>query len=165
MVTAVLVIKASWIHTSSLLSLTCVTDAYYLYRRYYSLCTLCTPRAFTRPMFTWRALFVSPMMQLVQSPPASSPYSTRVVLARTTCAIDVTVLYSSHASSLYSTPVLLARTTCTADNAAYAISKPLIDACAPGTHFLHCRCCSLKLQLVDSPHASGLYSTRVSWQA
>ena len=39
-------------------------------------------------VFSSCALPVSPIMRLVQSPHASSPYSTRVLLARTACAAD-----------------------------------------------------------------------------
>ena len=138
----------------------CAPGAHNLYRRWCSLGNLRTLRAFTRPVCPWRAHFVPPMIQLMQSPNASTLNSTRVVLARTTY---------------------------TADDAAWAISarlELLLDPCAPGAHNLYRRCCSLcnlrtprpftrpvcswraqfvplMMQLVRSPHASGFYSTRV----
>ena len=151
----------------------CAPGAHYLCHRCCSMCTLHTPRAFTRPVCSWRALLVPPVVQLVQSPHASSPYSTRVVLTRTTCVTDVAacalftlraftrpvrsrrallvppimqLVQSPHASSLYSTRVLLARSTCTADDAACAISErlgPLLDPSSPCRHELSRRCYSL----------------------
>ena len=111
-------------------------------------------------MCFWRALPESRMMQLVQSPNASSIYLTRVLLAGTNCATDAE---------------------------ACAISErlgPLLDSGSPGGYELSRRCCSLcslrtpraftqlrfswqaqpvplMLQLVQSPNASHLYSTRV----
>ena len=116
-------------------------------------------RVLTRLVCSWRALPFPPMMQLVQS---------------------------SHTLSLYSTRVLLARTTCAADNAASAIFthlEPLLNLCAPCAYYLCRRCYSLcnfrtpraytlpmcswralpvpsMMQLVQSSHASGLHSTR-----
>ena len=60
----------------------------YLCRRCCSLCSLRTPRAFTRPGFFWQARTVSLMLQLLQSPNALCLYSTRVLLAGTKCATD-----------------------------------------------------------------------------
>ena len=97
------------------------------------------------------------------------------------------LVQSWHASSLYSTRVLLARTTCATDDAAGAISarlKPLLDSCASGARYLCHRWSSwcnfraprafsrsmyswrtlpvlLMVQLVQSPNTSGLYLTRV----
>ena len=113
---------------------------------------------------SWHTLAVPPMLQLAQS---------------------------SHASSLYSTRVLLARTTCTAVDAACAIFarlKPLLDPWAPGVDYLFPRwysLCTLRIpqtltkpvcswrellvppfmQLVYSSNVLGLYSTRVPWKA
>ena len=72
-------------------------------------------------------------MQLVQSPHDSSLYSTRVLLARTIfTADDISCAISARASSLYSTPWSL-----------HALPVPPM------------------LQLVQTPLASSLYSTRV----
>ena len=110
----------------------CVPGAHYSYRRRCSLCTLHAPRAFTRPVSSWRALFVPPLMQLVQSSYASSLYSTRVLLARTTrTAVDAACALFEHLGPLLDPVPWQART-----------SPPM-------------------LQLVQSPNASGLYSTRV----
>ena len=105
---------------------------------------------------------MQPLMQLVQSSHASSLYSTRVLLARTTrnavdaaCAIFarlepfftrpvcswsallvpplMQLVQTSHASSLYSTRVLLARTTRTAVDAACSIFKRLGPFLDPGS--------------------------------
>ena len=92
-----------------------------------------------------------------------------------------------HTSSLYSIRVLLGRTTYVVDDADCAISarlEPLLDPCTFGAHYL-CRrlfsLCNLRtpraftrpvcfwrarlvppmMQLVQSPNASGLYSTLV----
>ena len=56
------------------------------------------------------------------------------------------LIQSPHAPSLSSTRVLLARTTCAADDVAGAISKrlePVLDPCAPGAHYLCYRLYSL----------------------
>ena len=84
MVTAVLFVQTLWRQAPSLLSLAFAPRGHYLCRRCCSSCTLRTPRAFTRPVCSWRALFVPPLMQLVHSSYASSLYSTRVFLVRTT---------------------------------------------------------------------------------
>ena len=84
------------------------------------LCSLRTPRAFTRPGFSWQARTVPPIPQLVQSPNASDLYSIRVLLAGTNYA---------------------------ADNKACAVSErlgPLLDPGSPGRHELCRRCCSLR---------------------
>ena len=133
MVSAVLVEQALWTHTSSLLSSACAPGAHYPCHRWYSLCNLHTPRAFTRPVCSWRTLLVPPLMQLVQSPHASSLYSTRVLLARTT------------------------RTAVVAVCAFYARLEPLLDPCAPGAHYSYRHWCSLCS--LGTPR--GLYSTRV----
>ena len=49
-----------------------------LSRQWYSLCSLWTPRAFTRPGFSLQTQTVPPILQLLQSPDASDLYSTRV---------------------------------------------------------------------------------------
>ena len=138
--------------------------AHYLCHRCYSLWTLRTPRAFTRPVCSLRALHVPPMMQLVQSSNALNPYSTRV---------------------------LLACTTCNSDDAACAISerlRPLFYPGSPCRHELSGRCYSLcrlrrpqtfnrpgfflqartvspMLQHVQYPNALGLDLIQVPWQA
>ena len=92
----------------------CTPGAYYVCHQRCSWRNLQTARVFTRPVCSWRALPGPPMMQLVQSP---------------------------HASSLNPTRVLLARTTCAADDATCAISEclePLLKPCAPGAPYL-CR--------------------------
>ena len=118
------------------------------------------PRTFTQPVCSWCALFAPPLMQLVQSSHASSVYSTRVLLTRTTrTAVDATC-------------------------AIFARLEPLLDPCTPGAHYSYRRGCSLwsfrtlrafarpvcswrallvpsLMQLVQSSHASSLYSTRV----
>ena len=192
----------------------CAPGAHNLYRRCCSLCNLRTPRPFTRPVCSWRAQFVPLMMQLVRSPHASGFYSTRVLLARTTCIADdaawaisarleplldpcalgahnlyrrccslcnlrtprpftrpvcswraqlvplmMQLVQSPHASGFYLIRVLLARTTCIADDVACAIFErlgPLLDPCAPGAQLV-----PPIMQLVQSPHASSLYSSRV----
>ena len=93
----------------------CAPSAHYSYRRWCSLCTLRTPRAFTRPVCSGRALLVPPLMQLVQSSHASSLYSTRVLLVRS------------------------ARTTVGAGCAIFARHEPLLDPCAPGAHYSYHR--------------------------
>ena len=154
MVTPVLFVQTTWTHTPSFLSLARAPDAHYLCHRCCSFRTLRTPRDFTRPVCSWRALLVPPMMQLVQSPHVSSLHSTHVVLAHTTCVTDV---------------------------AAYALSarlKPLLDPYTPGAHYLYRQCYRLfylrtfraftrpawswrelpvppMLQLVHSSHASA----------
>ena len=75
-----------------------------------SVCSLQTPRAFTRPVYSWRALPVPPMTQLVQS---------------------------LKFLSLYSTCMLLARTAYTANTAACAVYEhrgSLLDPCTPDAH-------------------------------
>ena len=137
-------------------------------------------------MCSWRAQLVPPMLQLVQSPHASTLYSTRVLLARTICTADDAACAISARLGLLLDPCA-PRTTCIADDAAWAISarlEPLLDPCAPGAHNLYRRCCSLcnlrtprpftrpvcswraqlvplMVQLVQSPHASGFYLIRV----
>ena len=66
----------------------CAPGAHYLCPLRCSLCSPHTPRAFTRPAWSWRALPVSLMLQLVQSPNALSIYSTRVLLAGAKCPAD-----------------------------------------------------------------------------
>ena len=62
---------------------------HYLYRQCCSWCNLCTPRAFTRFAWSWRALPVPrTLLQLVQSPKASGLYSIQVLLAGMNCASD-----------------------------------------------------------------------------
>ena len=101
------------------------------------------------------------------------------------------LVHSPHASDLYSMHVLLTRTTCTADDAPCAISVRiglLLVPSSPCRHELSHRCyslCSLWtpraftrpgfslqtrtvppiLQLLQSPDASDLSSTRVPWKA
>ena len=50
-------------------------STHYLCHRCCHLCTLRTPRAYIRPAWFWRALPVSPMLQLVHSPHASKKHS------------------------------------------------------------------------------------------
>ena len=105
-------------------------------------------RAFTPTVCSWYALPVPPLMQLV---------------------------HSLHASSLYSTRVLLARTTRTADDVACALFarlEHLVDSCAPGASGIYstrapwqARTSPPMLQLVQSPNASCPYSIRVPRQA
>ena len=103
---------------------------HYLYRQCCHLFTLCMPRVFTRPVCSWRALHVSPMLQLVQSPHASSLYSTRLVLAHTTCAIDVAACALFADLKPLFDPDSLAGTNCPTDATACAVSErpgPLLD--------------------------------------
>ena len=93
----------------------CAPGAHYAYRRLGSLCTLRTPQDLIRPVCSWRALLVPPLMQLVQSLHASSTYSTRVLLVRTT------------------------RTAVDAACALFARLEPLLDPCAPGAHYSYRR--------------------------
>ena len=59
-----------------------------LCRRYCSLFSLRTLRAFIRHGFSWQARTVAPMLQLVQSTNASGLNSTKVLLAHTNRAAD-----------------------------------------------------------------------------
>ena len=133
--------------------------AHYLCHRLCVLCNLHTPQALTRPVCSWRALLVPPMMQFVQSPHASNLYSTRVLLARTACD------------------------TSTVSCAVYERLGPLLDTGSSGRYKVCRRCCSscsLRtprafprlgffwpartvpsiLKLVQSSNALDLYSTR-----
>ena len=107
-----------------------VSGAHYSYRRWCSLCTLHKPRAFTRPVCSWRALLVPPLVQLVHSSHASSLYSTRVLLARTTrTAVDVACALFERLGPLLD-PGSLAGTNFPADATACAVFKrlgPLLD--------------------------------------
>ena len=90
-----------------------------LFWRCCRLCSLRTPRAFTRPGFSWQAQSVTAMLQLMQSPNASGLYSTRVLLASTK--------YSG-------------------DAAACAVSERpglLLDPGSPGRYEVRWRCFSL----------------------
>ena len=71
-----------------MLSSVCASGTHSLCHRCRSLCTLRTPPAFTRPVCSWRALLVPPLMQLVHSLHVSSLYPTRVLLARTTRTVN-----------------------------------------------------------------------------
>ena len=104
-----------------------------------------TSSRYSTRMFT-SALLVPPMMQLVQSQQTSSPYSTRILLAHTTCAAHDAPLQFSHALGFYSTCVLLTRTICATHDAACAISErliPLLDPVSPGRYELRCQCCNV----------------------
>lgn len=85
---------------------------------------------------SWRAQLVPPMVQLVQSPHASSLYSTRAVLAYTTFATDVAAC------------------------AFFARLEPLLDPCAPDMQHLCHRC--LRVWSLRTPRAftrPGFHST------
>ena len=99
--------------------------AYYLCHQCCSLCTLRTPRAFTRPVCSWPALLVPPMMQLVHSSYASSFYSTRVLLARTTRTTDNVACAISKRLEPLLDQCSLAGTNCPADATTYAVSERL----------------------------------------
>ena len=118
----------------------CAPGAHYLCHRCCSLYTPRTPRACTRPVCSWRALLAPPFMQLAQSSHASSPYSTRVLLAHTTCtAIDADCAIFACLGHFLD-PGYLAGTNCTADATACAVSErvgPLLDpGSLAGTNFL-----------------------------
>ena len=134
-----------------MLSSACAPGAHHLCHRCYSLCTLRTPQAFTRPVCSWCALLVPPLMQLVHSSHASSLYSTRVLLARTTCtAVDAACALSERLGPLLD-PGFLAGKDFPDDATACAVSKrlgPLLDPGFPGRHDLPRRCyslCSLRM--------------------
>ena len=122
-------------------------------------------------MCSWRALLVPPLMQLVHSSNASSLYSTRVLLARTTrIAVHAACAIFARLEPLLD-PCFLANTNCSADATACAVSErlgplldpgslagtnchadatalferlePLLDPCAPGAHYSYRRSCSL----------------------
>ena len=76
-------------------------------------------RAFTRLVCFWRALPVPSMMHLVQSPLASSLYSTRMFLVHNTCAANAAA--------------------CTI----FSRLEPVLDPCASGAHYVCHRCCNL----------------------
>ena len=120
--------------------------AHYLCHQCCRSCTLRTPRALTQPVCSWRGLLVPPMIQLVQSPQASSLNSTRTLLARTTCTPMLQLVQSSNASGFYFTRFLLAGTNCLADATACAVSESLgslLDPGSPCKHKLSHRCYSL----------------------
>ena len=108
----------------------CAPGAHYSYRRWCSLCNLCTPRAFARTVCSWRALLIPPLMQLGQSSHASSLCLTRVLLARTTrTAVDVACALFERLGPLLD-PGSLADTICPADATACPVSErlgPLLD--------------------------------------
>ena len=108
----------------------CAPGVHYSYRRWCSLCNLCTPRASTRPVCSWRAVLVPLLMQPVHSSYASSLYSTRVLLVRTTrTAVNVACALFERLEPLLD-PCSLADTKCPADATACAVSErlgPLLD--------------------------------------
>ena len=109
---------------------------------------------------SWCALLLPPVIQLVQSPHASSLHSTRVILARTTYTADdvacasstrltftrpawfwralplppmLQLVHSLHASSSDSIRALLTRHTCATDATAYAVFQRLGPLLGPGS--------------------------------
>ena len=163
MVPAVILAQASWTHTPSLLNTACAFGAHYLCHRCCSLCTLRMLRSFTRLVCSWRALLVTPMMQFEHSLHASSLYSTRVLLARTTRTVDDAACATSERLGSLLDLSFLPGTNCPADATAYAVSERLGLLFDPG--FLPGTNCPPMLQLVQSTNASDLYSTQVPWQA
>ena len=120
--------------------------AHYLCHRCCSLCTLRTPRAFTRTVCSWRALLVPLMMQLVQSLNTSGLYSTRVPLAGTVCPADTTAC----AISKHLEPLFDPRSPCRHElsHRCYSLCSPRTPRAFtrpgfPGKHELSHRCYSL----------------------
>ena len=80
-----------------------------------------------------------PMLQFVQSPSASDLYSTRVLLAATTCTADAAACTVSERPGLYLTQVILAGTNCAADAVVCAVSERVessLDLCSRSRHKL-----------------------------
>ena len=75
--------------------------AFYLCHRCGNLCNLRTPRPITRPGFSWQVVPVPPIRQLVESPNASSLYSTRFLLASTNCAADAAACAATTRSTMF----------------------------------------------------------------
>ena len=100
------------------------------------------------------------MMQLVQSPHASSLCSICVLQVRTTCTAGDATGISPHASRLYLTHVVLARTICAAYAAADAVFRTPCTFTRPA-FFWKARTVTLVVQLMQSPNTSSLYLTQV----
>ena len=76
---------------------------------------------FTRPVCSWCTLLVPPLMQLVQSSHASSLYSTRVLLERTTCTTVDAACAIFERLGPFLDPGSLASTNCLADATACVV--------------------------------------------
>ena len=115
-------------------------------------------------MCSWRAPLVPPLIQLVQPSHASSLNSTRVLLARTTCTtVDIACELFARLKSLLD---LFAADAHNLYNRRYS----LCTLCTPRALtrlvcFWRALLISSLMQFMQSPNASGLYSTRVPWQA